>query len=137
MAAKLSSGFFYVWPCDAHFQLVSSAQSSPGRSVDVSAQAYLSVAQLRELLLGMEQELGIGDLSQNEKDVLYAVQVAMNPSSGVAKSDDIRNHMLLSQMTQPTFHRSLKSLIKKGFVGHAPQTKAGSYVLATAEEQAA
>lgn len=103
----------------------------------MSGQAYLSVAQLRELLLGMEQELGIGDLSQNEKDVLYAVQVAFNTATGVAKSDDIRNHMLLQSMTQPTFHRSLKSLIKKGFVGHAPNTKAGSYVLLGGETQAA
>ncbi|MDG1430283.1 MAG: hypothetical protein P8L68_10870 [Paracoccaceae bacterium] len=103
----------------------------------MSAQAYLSVAQLRELLLGMEQELGIGDLSQNEKDVLYAVQVAFNSVNGVAKSDDIRNHMLLQNMTQPTFHRSLKSLIQKGYVGHAPDTKAGSYILAGSEEKAA
>lgn len=103
----------------------------------MSAQAYLSVAQLRELLLGMEQELGIGDLSQNEKDVLYAVQVAANSSTGIAKSDDIRNHMLLQYMTQPTFHRSLKSLIAKRLVGHAPNTKAGSYVLVSGNEQTA
>lgn len=103
----------------------------------MTGQAYLSVAQLRELLLGMEQELGIGDLSQNEKDVLYAVQIAFNTASGVAKSDDIRNNVLLQTMTQPTFHRSLKSLIKKGLVGHAPNTKAGSYVLLGLEGQAA
>jgi len=103
----------------------------------LSGQAYLSVAQLRELLLGMEQELGIGELSQNEKDVLYAVQVAFNTGTGAAKSDDIRNHMLLQSMTQPTFHRSLKSLIKKGFVGHAPNTKAGAYVLFDSEIQVA
>ncbi len=103
----------------------------------MSAQAYISVAQLRELLLGMEQELGIGELSQNEKDVLYAIQIAFNSVNGVAKSDDIRNHMLLQKMTQPTFHRSLKALIDKGFVGHAPRTKAGSYVLAGASEKAA
>lgn len=95
----------------------------------MSGQAYLSVAQLRELLLGMEQELGLGDLSQNEKDVLYAVQVSFNASEGVARSDDIRNHMLLKSMTQPTFHRSLKVLVKKGYVNHAPNTKAGAYVL--------
>jgi DNA-binding MarR family transcriptional regulator len=103
----------------------------------VSSQAYLSVAQLRELLLGMEQELGIGELSQNEKDVLYAVQVAHNSNHNVAKSDDIRNQVLLSTMTQPTFHRSLKSLIKKGLVGHAPNTKAGSYILVEGSAQAA
>ncbi len=97
----------------------------------MSGQAYLSVAQLRELLLGMEQELGLGDLSHNEKDVLYAVQVAFQTGGGLARSDDIRNHMLLQTMTQPTFHRSLKSLVQKGYVGHAPNTKAGAYILQT------
>ena len=101
----------------------------------MSGQAYLSVAQLRELLLGMEHELGIDDLSQNEKDVLYAVQIASSAGSGVARSDDIRNHILLRTMTQPTFHRSLKSLVKKGMVGHAPNTKAGSYVLVSDREE--
>ena len=81
----------------------------------------------------MEQELGLGDLSQNEKDVLYAVQVAFQTGNGVARSDDIRTHMLLQTMTQPTFHRSLKSLVHKGYVGHAPNTKAGSYILKTRE----
>lgn len=95
----------------------------------LSVQAYLSVAQLRELLLSMEHELGIGDLTQNEKDVLYAVQVAASNAKNIAKSDDIRSNTLLASMTQPTFHRSLKSLIQKGLVGHAPNTKAGSYIL--------
>lgn len=103
----------------------------------MSGQAYLSVAQLRELLLGMEHELGIGDLSQNEKDVLYAVQIAFSAGDGVARSDDIRNHILLRSMTQPTFHRSLKSLVKRGLVGHAPNTKAGSYVLNTVQPETA
>lgn len=95
----------------------------------MAVQSYLSVAQLRELLLSMEQELGIGHLSQNEKDVLYAVQVAASNGTGIAKSEDVRGNAMLATMTQPTFHRSLKSLIQKGLVGHAPNTKAGSYVL--------
>ena len=32
-------------------------------------QRYLNVAQLRALLLGMERDLGLGDLSQNEKEL--------------------------------------------------------------------
>lgn len=103
----------------------------------MSGQAYLSVAQLRELLLGMEHELGIGDLSQNEKDVLYAVQIAFSTGEGVARSDDIRNNVLLKSMTQPTFHRSLKSLVVRGLVGHAPNTKAGSYILTSAVAETA
>ena len=39
----------------------------------MSAQRYLKVSQLRELLLGMERDLGLGKLTQNEKNVFYAV----------------------------------------------------------------
>ena len=39
----------------------------------MSAQRYSNVSQLRELLLGMEWDLGLGKLTQNEKDVFHAV----------------------------------------------------------------
>ena len=43
----------------------------------MASQRYLNVAQLRELLLGMERDLGLGNLTQNEKDVFYAVQLVI------------------------------------------------------------
>ena len=101
--------------------------------VKVPTQRYLNVAQLRALLLGMERDLGLGDLSQNEKDVFYAVQSVIAASNGVARSDDIKSHSLVFDMTQPTFHRSLKNLIARGLLAHAPRTKAGSYIAAEPE----
>ena len=97
-------------------------------------QRYLNVAQLRALLLGMERDLGLGDLSQNEKDVFCAVQSVIANSKGVARSDDIKAHSLVFKMTQPTFHRSLKNLLARGLLAHAPSTKAGSYVAAVPED---
>ena len=52
----------------------------------MSAQRYLNVSQLRELLLGMERDLGLGKLTQNEKDVFYAVQLVIAANGGVARS---------------------------------------------------
>ncbi|MBT6097991.1 MAG: hypothetical protein HN582_04030 [Marinovum sp.] len=98
-------------------------------------QRYLNVAQLRALLLGMERDLGLGDLSQNEKDVFYAVQSVIAGSDGVARSDDIKGHSLVFEMTQPTFHRSLKNLLDRGLLAHAPSTKAGSYVATEPENR--
>ena len=98
-------------------------------------QRYLNVAQLRALLLGMERDLGLGDLSQNEKDVFYAVQIVIAGSDGVARSDDIKGHSLVFEMTQPTFHRSLKNLLDRGLLAHAPSTKAGSYVATEPENR--
>ena len=98
-------------------------------------QRYLNVAQLRALLLGMERDLGLGDLSQNEKDVFYAVQSVIAGSEGIARSDDIKGHSLVFEMTQPTFHRSLKNLLARGLLAHAPSTKAGSYVATEPEHR--
>ena len=94
----------------------------------MSAQRYLNVSQLRELLLGMERDLNLGKLTQNEKDVFYAVQLVISANGGVARSEDIKNHELTRNITQPTFHRSLKSLVSQGLLSHAPNTKAGSYI---------
>jgi len=98
------------------------------KSVVMSAQRYLNVSQLRELLLGMERDLGLGKLTQNEKDVFYAVQLVIAANGGVARSEDIKNHELTRNITQPTFHRSLKSLVSQSLLSHAPNTKAGSYI---------
>ena len=95
----------------------------------MSNQRFLNVAQLRELLHGMEQDLGLGQLTHNEKDVFYAVQLVISSANGIARSEDIKNHELTRAITQPTFHRSLKSLVEKGFIAHAPNTKAGSYIV--------
>ena len=50
---------------------------------------YTAVAQLREIVMTMERDLGLIALSHNEKDVLYAVQSVLAVSDGVAKSDEI------------------------------------------------
>ena len=91
----------------------------------MSAQRYLNVSQLHELLLGMERDLGLGKLTQNEKDIFYAVQLVIAANGGVARSEDIKNHELTRNITQPTFH---KSLVSQGLLSHAPNTKAGSYI---------
>ena len=36
------------------------------------SQRYFKAAQMRELLLGLEDEVGLGALTQNEKDLFYA-----------------------------------------------------------------
>ena len=58
-------------------------------------QKYLNVEQLRVLLLGTERDLGLGDLSQNEKDVFYAVQNVIVGNEGIARSDDMKSHSLV------------------------------------------
>lgn len=88
-----------------------------------------SVAQLRALLFEMEKSLGLAELSQNEKDVLYAINQLAKSDANLVKSDQIRSHPLVSEFPSASFHRALKSLLKRGLVSHAPETKARSYIV--------
>lgn len=94
-----------------------------------STKRFESVARLRELLFGLERDLGIDTLSQNELDILYAVRLLAVDSDGVIRSEAIRKHSLCAKIPTPTFHRGLRSLIDKGFVARAPKTRARAYVL--------
>lgn len=89
-----------------------------------------SVAQLRALLFEMETTLGLVDLSPNERDVLYAINEVSTGSPKAARSDAIRSHPLAACIPQATYHRALKSLVQRGMIAHAPDTRAGHYVLA-------
>lgn len=93
-----------------------------------------SLAQLRALLFEMETTLGLVELSQNERDVLYAIREVVSGSTRAARSDAIRNHPLAAAIPQATYHRALKSLVQRGLVGHAPDTRAGQYVILAREE---
>ncbi len=89
-----------------------------------------SVAQLRALLFDMEASLGLAELSHNERDVLYAINEVAAGSPKAARSEAIRNHPLAAAIPQATYHRALKSLVERGVIAHAPDTKAGLYVVA-------
>ncbi len=88
-----------------------------------------SVAQLRALLLEVETALGLVDLSANERDILYAINEVSVGSPRTARSESIRTHPLAAAIPQASYHRALKSLVHRGLVEHAPDTKAGLYVV--------
>ncbi|MGO4852749.1 hypothetical protein [Phaeovulum sp. W22_SRMD_FR3] len=94
-----------------------------------------SVAKLRELLLGMENELGLGELTRNELDLLYAIERLAQVAVPV-RSEDMRQHPLVSHMTQPTFHRTLRGLLERGLLMRAADAKTGRYMLAQAVSHA-
>lgn len=92
-----------------------------------------SVSQLRALLFDMEKALGLVDLSPNERDVLYAITEVSSGTPRAARSDAIRNHPLAAAIPQATYHRALKSLVERGLIAHAPETRAGHYVMSERE----
>ena len=90
---------------------------------------FINVVQLRELMLEKERGLGLGHLSQNEEDVLYAINSVITARTGVAKSHEIKSHDLVFYMTQPTSRGCSKNLINTGMFAYIRNTKAVSYVL--------
>ena len=88
-----------------------------------------SVSQLRALLFDMEKALGLVDLSPNERDVFYAINEVSSGTPKTARSEAIRNHPLEAAIPQATYHRALKSLVQRGLIAHAPETRAGHYVM--------
>lgn len=69
--------------------------------------------------------------------MLYAVKLLGETEDTVVRSDAIRRHTLCNAIATPTFHRALRSLVEKGFVDHAPMTKARAYKLGSRAAQIA
>ena len=93
-----------------------------------------NVAQLRTLLFEMETSLGLTSLSPNERDVLYAINEVGTGLPRMARSDAIRSHPLAAAIPQATYHRALKNLLDQGLISHAPESKAGLYVVKAAND---
>ncbi len=93
---------------------------------------FSTVARLRELLATMERDLGLTSLSSNELDLLYAVRLVSDQNKEpIVEASDIREHPITRQMSQPTFNRTIRSLLEKGYLETAPNHKAKRYQLSS------
>ena len=90
----------------------------------------LNAAMLRNVLIKMEDDLGLRDLSPSERDVYYAAVTLSETSGKIVKSEDIRTHETLSNMPLPTLYRSLSELVKKSYLCHPEGTKRGLFSVA-------
>lgn len=90
-----------------------------------------TLAQLRILLESMEHDLGLKELSTNERDILYATQSLSGDTNAFVRSEQLKNHPLLKSMTQPTYYRSLKRLLDLGFIEPPTGKKTGLYRMST------
>ena len=62
------------------------------------SQRDFKVAQMREFLLGLEEVVGLGALTQNGKDVFCPFYIDIYMSGGSAKFLDIKMHAFLIGM---------------------------------------
>jgi hypothetical protein len=92
------------------------------------------LAKMREMLLRMEQELGLGELTRFERDLLYAVR-DLAAEGEVVRSADLRSHALTRDMAQPTFHRALRELLSRGYLRHVEDKRTRYYMVAAPGHQ--
>jgi len=75
----------------------------------------MRMADLRQLLREMERDLGLGELSRAESDVLYAAAQKRDTVGGVTVVE-LQDHPLVKDMPRATFFRALRSLVDLGLM---------------------
>ena len=85
-------------------------------------------AQLRQLLFGLEKDLGISELGTVKQNILYAATLVAKPDAPI-DTNDIRRHELVNGVPRSTFFKALKELVTAGFLQHSDGTQRASYML--------
>ena len=77
----------------------------------------------------MEKDFGLSELSEVERNVLYAIQ-DLEKEKGAAKTGDLLSHNFTSRMSRISVFRSLKSLEKLQKI-ERKSSKRGEYILSS------
>jgi hypothetical protein len=102
------------------------------RKMTTELPSLSSAARLRQLLKELETELGLYDLTEAERDVLYAARIASRDEGDgtqVFASESLREHGFVDAIAPATFYRALKALRDRGFIRLAPGHRKNRYVL--------
>jgi len=86
------------------------------------------LTKLRKMMLEMERSLGLQDLSAVERDIYYAAIELSNTLNNV-KTINLLDHALVVRVSRPTFFRALKSLVARGYLIPAQETRRGQYIV--------
>lgn len=86
----------------------------------------MRMADLRQLLREMERDLGLGELSRAEYDVLYAAAQKRDNVGGVTVGE-LQDHPLVKDMPRATFFRALRSLVDLGLMKKLGDEKRSGY----------
>jgi DNA-binding MarR family transcriptional regulator len=89
-----------------------------GKSV-LSKHLIEQLAALMDMVEAAFEDIGLSDLTFNERAVLLALSAtARRESDGrlMTHSETARDHLLASKLSQPTFHLILRRLGKRGLV---------------------
>lgn len=107
------------------------------RKSESDMQSLSSAAKLRQLLKEIEADLGLEELTEAERDVLYAARMSSTADpqgAHVFSSEDLRGNGFVDRIAPATFYRALKALRDRGFVQLAPGYRKNHYILAFSPE---
>jgi Mn-dependent DtxR family transcriptional regulator len=76
---------------------------------------FHTFVQLKELMFAMEQNLGLGEMSEAEKCVFSCI-VQATEAGGAITTKAIERHMLTSNLSRPTVFRAIKQLVAKDII---------------------
>jgi len=98
----------------------------------VDTKILKQIAQLRSLLEEMEKDFGMHELSRNERDIFLAFCACIKENENgdrMCSTDVVRANPIVKEISQPTFHRTLKQLIKRGLIERCEGFPMGLYRL--------
>jgi DNA-binding IclR family transcriptional regulator len=85
-------------------------------------------ASLRQILLGMEQDLGLSGLGEAETLVLCAAAQVQGGALEIALSS-LQKHPMTQDFSRSTFFRAINTLVEHGFLVKAGPEKRSGYFL--------
>ena len=88
-----------------------------------------TLIELKKLLTSMEEDFGLNELSEIERNVLYAIK-DLEKEHGTAKTSDLLSHNFTSRMSRISVFRSLKALEKYKKI-RRKSSKRGEYILSS------
>ena len=87
------------------------------------------LAQLKAVILGMEKDFGLSNMTEQERRILSAMSELGAQDDSLVSSKALRNSLYCADLSAPTYHRALKSLLDKGLLQPPEGRKTGVYRL--------
>ena len=87
------------------------------------------LAQLKSVILSMEKDFGLADMSEQERLIISAMSEFSNQEDALVTSRKLRSSVYCESLSAPTYHRALKSLLDKKILQPAEGRKTGLYRL--------
>ncbi|MCC5956212.1 MAG: hypothetical protein JJU07_08920 [Natronohydrobacter sp.] len=89
-----------------------------------------TLAQLLEMVAGLQRDLGLEDALPLERDILAVFGALSREGYSDVRTEALMEHPLLADVPKASFHRALRALLERGHILHADGYKTGRYRLA-------